>query len=153
MNQGVAVLIKNYKIVNQDDWLRYLSTKKDGWQLLVIEKPQDKITLQQHRYYRGVVLPALQKAIHEAGAGMWPADDIHEEMKERYGVRKFILGGKREVIKSMADYTKDNYSEYLELLRAYLYDRFEIILPEPEDYDSGDDMETKIVNTFDGEEV
>jgi len=64
---------------------------------------------------------------------MWSVDEIHEELKKRFGVRKFVLGGKSEVIKSMSSYTKEDYSEYLERVRAWLFDPYEVVLPEPRD--------------------
>ncbi len=142
IHHGIAVLIKNGKITNVSDFWEYSKTIKDGWHLLTIKKPQSDITLQQHRYYRSIVLQTCQTAIHDATGGMWPTDEIHDELKKRFGVKKFILGGKSEVIKSMAQYSKDDYSEYLERIRAWLFDKFEVVLPSPHEYDL-DDPSTK----------
>jgi len=135
IKRGIAVLIKNGRIENWQEVSGYIAYKKDGWQFLTIKKPQTEITIQQHRYYRSIVLQSCQKAIHESGVGMFPIDEIHDELKKRYGVKKFVLGGKSEVIKSMSNYDKNDYSVYLEKIRAWLYDKFEVILPSPEDYD------------------
>ena len=135
VTHGIAVLIKSGRIANQQEVNKYLVSKKDGWHLLNIKKPSTEITIQQHRFYRGVVLAACQTAIHDAGQGMWPVDDIHEELKKRFGVRRFILGGKSEVIKGMASYKKDDFSEYLERIKGWLFDPYGVVLPDPEDYD------------------
>lgn len=135
LRHGLPVLLKSWRIANQQELNKYLAGKNDGWYLLTIKKPQTEITVQQHRFYRGVVLETCQAAIHDSTGGMFPVDEIHDELKKRFGSRKFILGGKSEVIKSMASYKKEDYSEYLEKIRAWLYDKFEVILQTPEDYD------------------
>lgn len=135
IRHGIPVLIKGCGISNQQELNQYLSGRNDGWYLLTIKKPQSEITIQQHRFYRGVVLGVCQTAIYDSGQGMWSVDEIHEELKKRFGVRKFILGGKSEVIKSMANYQKEDYSEYLERIRGWLFDPYEVVLPSPQDYD------------------
>ena len=135
VRHGIPVLIKNWRIANREELNKYLAGKNDGWYLLSIKKPSTEITIQQHRYYRSIVLKTCQEAIFDSSGDMYPVDEIHEELKKRYGRRKFILGGKSEVTKSMAQYNKEDYSNYLDDVRGWLYDKFEVILPEPKEYD------------------
>lgn len=130
IERGVPVLIKQHRIVNLDDVRTYLQGKRDGWQLLTIKRPPDDISLQQHRFYRGMVVPFVKDLIFESHGRAYTNDQIHALLKELHGVRETI--GKTECLKSMADYSKEGVQEYFENIRRWVWDVWEEVLPDSE---------------------
>lgn len=71
--------------------VRRLQELGDGPVKLTGEKPTNKVSSLQHRYYRGVVVPMLTSAMCELQGEEFTTDEIHEFFARKYLPKKEIV--------------------------------------------------------------
>ena len=91
-----------------------------------LSRPTTSRSLRQNRFYWGAVIGAIAES-----TGNSP-EDLHLVLKEMFLPRKFItLGSKEvEVKKSTADLTTEEFTLYLEAVRAWAATELGITMPD-----------------------
>ncbi len=95
---------------------------------VTFERPYEKRTDAQNRYYWGVVLTIIGN--HTGNA----TEDLHEVIKAKFLPRKFItLGGREiEIDKSTKKLSVQEFTQYLDLVRAWAGQELGIEFPDLE---------------------
>jgi hypothetical protein len=118
------------KINRKEKFLEELSQYEDCLRLEIrIERIKSKGTLQQHRYYRGVILPVF---VDEWGNSR---EATHQYLKDECGIKEVFKKGDKSntQTKSTADYSVNEWQEFLFNLNVFSGQEG-IILPDYEMY-------------------
>lgn len=93
---------------------------------LKLDRVRDSRSLRQNRFYWGVVLSEIAKSTG------YTTEEVHELFKDKFLPRKFVGVGSlsKEVQKSTAKLTTDEFSLYLEQLAAFAASELGITLPD-----------------------
>lgn len=111
-------------------------------QVEVCIRPRRAYTsLPQMRYYRGVVIRMLAMCLRDRGVmgphgGPITDEQVHEMCAQRWLRRTIIIdpdtGECMEVVMSTAKLTTAEMTEYIEHIRHWAYELFELIIPDPQ---------------------
>jgi len=114
--------IQNWKIVNKESYFEYILNIKD-WQYIIKEYKKTR-TSDQNNYLRGWVYKTIADTMWE-----WK-DYIHWVMW-----MKFLVDNSKKspYIKSTANLTTSEFSEYIENIKNFV-SQFGIIIPSAEEY-------------------
>lgn len=126
---------KTFKILDEKilkDWAYW---QNDGFYEVRIEKSFKKRTLNQNRYYFGVLVKNISD--HTG----YETEEIHEVLKDRFLPKKFIVitnnkGEKKEtkINGSTTQLDTKEFEEYNEKIRRWAAQHLSIYLPEPNEY-------------------
>jgi hypothetical protein len=108
--------IKNshLEVDNPEQFQGYLLGLEGKRVQLKLEKEKKRVTVPQHRYYRGVVVIEISKH-----TGYTP-DEVHELMASMFLKKYMEAGGKRyTVIRSSADLTTVEMKEFVESCKQF----------------------------------
>jgi hypothetical protein len=113
---------------------QYADTLPDGeYEVVIYLKPNWDVA-QQRKYFHGPVLDFLVKECRGRGYSTTKAQ-LKLDFKNMYGKHKFrqtLQGAKNEAV-SMSDYTKEDYTDLINGISSWLSDKWQTILPAPED--------------------
>jgi len=116
--------------------VRRIQALGDGAVKLAAEKPQNKVTSLQHRYYRGVVLPMLTEALCELNGEKYETDQVHKVMGAKYLPKDKIAdpetGEIIEVTVSTADLDTIGMMDYWEECVRFAAMHLGISIPPPD---------------------
>lgn len=119
-------VIQNRKAV------KLLFEQKDGRYLVEISGA-DKRSNQQNRYYFGLVVPMIQKAINSHGSN-YTKEEIHELLKAQFNLSDFVNTETGECISipiSTTRLNKEQFSEYITRIQAWAADLLLLVIPDP----------------------
>ena len=104
----------------------YLRTREGKAVEVKFARPTTSRSQRQNRFYWGVVLTAIAESTGNS------TEDIHVVLRDRLLPRKFItLGSKEvEVKKSTADLSTEEFTLYLEAVRAWAATELGITMPD-----------------------
>lgn len=93
---------------------RMLATREGKAVVLKLSRPVNSRSQRQNRFYWGVMIPLL--ADHSGDTH----EDMHDFLRQEFLPRRFVefAGRRREVRKSTADLSVEEFSVYLEQLAA-----------------------------------
>ena len=142
-----AVTIDQHGSMRPDDPIAYRKYCKQffagqrvlfGLQPIEPDKPK---TLNQNAFFHGVAVPFIAEL---AGYNPNYSKDlvsVRNALKESFGpkveVVSFITGDVSMQPKSIADYTKDDYTQLIDNCDMYCYDTYQCRLPEPQSVQLG----------------
>jgi hypothetical protein len=123
---GNIVLDYNDKI-KQQKWLQSLNGKRIE---MIIRPFRAKRTIPQNAYYWGVVLKTISK---ETG---YTSEELHEFFKRIFLKKEIVIGGKvYETSISTRKLKKDQFSEYIEKIKGFVFLRLDLVIPEAGEYE------------------
>jgi len=125
----MLVNVQHGKILSTD-WERALRALPDGQYQAIIRKKRSVRSLNQNRYYWGVVLNLI--ADHTGQ----PADDIHEYLADLFlsEVKDIELAGVIRRVRTHPTTTKLNteqFSQYIDSIRSWAAWELEVRIPGP----------------------
>ena len=121
---GNIVLDYNDKI-KQQKWLQSLNGKRIE---MIIRPFRAKRTIPQNAYYWGVVLKTISK---ETG---YTSEELHEFFKRIYLKKEIVIGGKTyETSISTRKLKTDQFSEYIEKIKGFVFLKLDLVIPEAEE--------------------
>ena len=105
----------------------FLRTREGKAVEVKFARPTTSRSQRQNRFYWGVVLTAIAESTGNS------TEDIHVVLRDRLLPRKFItLGSKEvEVRKTTTDLTTEEFTLYLEAVRAWAATELGITMPDP----------------------
>jgi len=127
-----AERLRIYGLQDQQKWEEYQKTLH-GTVEIIVKHPQSLRTLQQNRYYWGVIVELISQ--HTGYA----KEETHEILKAKFLSREVIVKEERiRYARSTTTLTTKQFNEYIEEIKEWAFNTFNLIIPEPEDvYDSG----------------
>lgn len=126
VSNGNIVLDYNDKI-KQQKWLQSLNGKRIE---MIIRPFRAKRTIPQNAYYWGVVLKTISK---ETG---YTSEELHEFFKRIFLKKEIVIGGKvYETSISTRKLKKDQFSEYIEKIKGFVFLRLDLVIPEAGEYE------------------
>lgn len=132
--------IEAYGFVDEDGSLK-LSNKKRFKQDLLLFKNKDvevtikkrgKRSLQQNKYYFGIVVYEIRRRLYELG-NEFDGETVHEFLKQKFNKEKVEIkttGELLEVGQTTTQMNKDQFSEYIERIRRWASETLEIDIPD-----------------------
>lgn len=105
----------------------YLSTREGKAVTVKFTRPTSTRSLNQNRYYWGVVLTIIAESTGHT------TEEVHDAVKELFLPRKFVTLGNNEVevAKSTTELTTDEFNLYLERIRTWAETELSIRIPNP----------------------
>lgn len=106
----------------------------EGYEVL-FQKHKDKKTLEQLAYTFGVIYPAMIRKLEESGTGdTFTVEEMHDYMKRKIigPVHKEICGEVKEFTPELKKSDRKAWSEYIDSLIRFCWNRLEIAIPAPE---------------------
>ena len=124
VSNGSIVLDEKDKI-RQEKWLQSLNGKRVE---MIIKPFRAKRTIPQNAYYWGVVLKTISK---ETG---YTPEELHEFFKRIYLKKEIVIGGKTyETSISTRKLKTDQFSEYIEKIKGFVFLKLDLVIPEAEE--------------------
>jgi hypothetical protein len=110
----------------------------DGKKVLVTVAEVKRVrTTQQNRYYWGCVVKLITDAFRDAG-NMVNAEDVHEFLKAEVGrLSQVLVTRDGEVLRgpgSTAKLTTTEFSNYIEVVKAWAAEVLGLAIPSPDEY-------------------
>jgi len=120
----IITKIINGKPVNRQPILQALKSLEGKEAHIIIKEAKNKRSLQQNRYYFGVVIPAIRSWFLEEHGLPMTAGEVHTYVKsEIWKLTKFIkdpvTGREKELIDSSATLPTKEFEGYMELTRCW----------------------------------
>jgi len=113
--------------IKQQKWLQSLNGKRIE---MIIRPFRAKRTIPQNAYYWGVVLKTISK---ETG---YTSEELHEFFKRIFLKKEIVIGGKvYETSISTRKLKKDQFSEYIEKIKGFVFLRLDLVIPEAGEYE------------------
>lgn len=126
VSNGNIVLDYNDKI-KQQKWLQSLNGKRIE---MIIRPFREKRSIKANAYYWGVVLKTISK---ETG---YTSEELHEFFKRIFLKKEIVIGGKvYETSISTRKLKKDQFSEYIEKIKGFVFLRLDLVIPEAGEYE------------------
>ena len=114
--------------------LEYLTQrdKSIAWQVDVKPYKKDR-TQEQNRYYWGVVLVTIQKAIEDSRGEHYSTEEIHEWMRDKFLTKRVVTikGEPKVLAPSTTKLTVGEFAEYLEQIIRFCAESG-ILIPDAE---------------------
>ena len=96
---------------------------------MTIEKYIPLKTLKQMGYYRGGILPYLEKELY-TDTGMIRTE-WHYELKEKFGIKEKDLSGTFEKVRSLSLYSEKEMALFITQVINWVFDFFQVQIPPP----------------------
>lgn len=119
--------VKNRKIISA-----LLGGLQDGKYILEINDYNRRST-PQNRYYWGLVIPIIQKAIKDLGTEL-TKEEAHEFLKSRFNLSEIVNHDTGEAISvplSTTRLNKEQFGEYIEKIQRFAAEFLMIEIPDP----------------------
>lgn len=114
--------------------LEYLQQRDQSipWQVDVKPYKKDR-SAEQNRYYWGVVMTTIQKAIQDSRGEHYSTDEIHEWMRDKFLPKRVITikGEPKVLVPSTTTLTVGEFGEYLEQIIGFCAESG-IVIPDAE---------------------
>lgn len=129
------VRIRNGKLdfKQRSNFLSDVSKFKDGDYILTIEKRKKKRSVEQNRYYWGVVVPLVKSGLNDTGWRM-TTDGTHEYLKNEFNIIEVVNERSGEVIKTIGSSTEMSTSQmmdYFAKITEWAAEYLNVNIPDP----------------------
>ena len=127
----MIVNLQNGKIISTD-WQRYVTALPDGQYMATIHKPRAKRSLNQNRYYWGVVIAHI---VNYCGQD---AEDVHEYLADLFlsENKDLKLNGVIRRVRTHPTTTKlstTQFNEYIDSVRSWAAWELDLRIPSPKE--------------------
>ena len=125
------VHIKNGEITNKQAVKKAFLLPNGKYAVTI--KRAGKRSIQQNRYYFGVVVEMIQEKVNSYGDN-FSKEDIHDWLKEKFNYKEVVFKNTGELEKIPQSTTKLNtveFEEYLEKVKHYAATSLDLIIPDP----------------------
>lgn len=112
----------------------FFRTASNGYYMVNITKQRKGRTLNQNDWLWGCVYPILLDGLLDAGWEFTSVEQVHEFFKKQMAQDKVVNYNTGEIVeipKSTATMDTQQFSMYIDALRAYAEDFLNITIPEP----------------------
>jgi len=112
----------------------FFRTASNGYYMVNITKQRKGRTLNQNDWLWGCVYPILLDGLLDAGWEFTSVEQVHEFFKKQMAQDKVVNYNTGEIVeipKSTATMDTQQFSMYIDALRAYAEDFLNVIIPEP----------------------
>ena len=124
-----AEKLRIYGLQDQQKWEEYRQTLH-GTVEVIVKYPQSLRSLQQNRYYWGVVVDLISQ--HTGYA----KEETHEILKAKFLSREAFIGKEPvRYARSTTSLTTKQFKKYLNEIKEWAFIELGIVIPEPEDID------------------
>lgn len=123
-----------FKMKNKDFFIKYVSTLPDGEYILTLEKQKKKRSINQNRYYFGVVLPILLHHFRQIGFNnIQTHEQVHEILKFKFLKESIVNddGTFLERIKSTTELSTSEFMDYVAEIQQWAAEQFDLDIPDP----------------------
>lgn len=106
---------------------------KDGDYVITIEKQKKKRSIEQNRYYWGVVVPLVKQGLLDVGYRM-TTELTHEYLKEHFNVLELINERTGEILKTIGSTTEMSTSQimdYFTKITEWAAEYLNVQIPQP----------------------
>lgn len=125
---------KKIVIISKKSFSQYIEKLKDKKVLITIEEEKTPRSLSQNAYY-WVILRIISQ-----DTGM-NEDEIHSAMKMKFLRRNYVREDKKlETVRSTTSLSTQEFSEYIDRVKEFALDFFQIIIPNPEDLNTDENQ-------------
>lgn len=127
--------VKNNKFTNWEQFLKELEQFEGKKVIYTIDSTRPR-SIQQNRYYRGVVLPYVKKFLEEKLDGKFNSEDIHHELKQNFLGERVVMFGDRVVRRplSTTELTTQQFVEFTDRIKMRFAEDG-LIIPDPNQTD------------------
>ena len=108
--------------------------KPDCSYVLDLHKAKTKRSLNQNKYYWGVIIPCIQNGLFETQGEWLTHDATHEFLKSNFNYKELVNESSGEIIKLPKSTTESDtfdFEEYLDKCRLFADEFLNIIIPMP----------------------
>lgn len=112
----------------------FFRTASNGYYMVNITKQRKGRTLNQNDWLWGCVYPILLDGLLDAGWEFTSVEQVHEFFKKQMAQDKVVNYNTGEIVeipKSTATMDTQQFSMYIDALRAYAEDFLNVTIPEP----------------------
>ncbi len=106
----------------------------EGHQVIIkVERYKATRSIQQNRYYFGVVVGLIRERLRELGHDV-SIDDTHQFLRGRFNGKELIDESSGEVIKvgqSTSHLNKSEFMEYMERIKRFASESLDLYIPDP----------------------
>ena len=113
----------------------FFRTASNGYYMINITKQRKGRTLNQNDWLWGCVYPILLDGLLDAGWEFTSIEQVHEFFKKQMAQDKVVNYNTGEIVKipkSTATMDTQQFSMYIDALRAYAEDFLNVTIPEPD---------------------
>lgn len=128
----VIVSIQEGKITNRTEIVKTMWGLKNGRYKIEISSYNTR-SLQQNRYYWGLVIPMVQKGLLDMGTEAGK-EEVHEFLKVRFNYNEVVNKETGEYVcipKSTAGLNKEEFGVYIEKIQRFAAEFLGITIPDP----------------------
>jgi len=129
------VRIKDGKLdfKQRSSFLQDVSKFKDGDYVITVEKRKKKRSVEQNRYYWGVIVPLVLEGLTEAG-WRYTIDQVHEDLKRDFNIVEIVNEVSGEIRKTIGSTTEMSTSQmlnYFAKITQWAAEYLNVQIPEP----------------------
>lgn len=117
----------------RSSFLTDLSAFPDGDYVITIEKAKKKRSIEQNRYYFGVVIPIVKQGLIDAGYRI-TTEGTHEFLKSEFNVVELVNEHSGEIIKtigSTSEMTTSKMMDYFAKITEWAAEFLNVQIPQP----------------------
>ena len=110
-----------------------ISKLKDGDYIVTVERQKKTRSIQQSRYYWGVVVPLVKDGLNDIGYKL-TTESVHEFLKGQFNVKEIINENSGEILKavgSTTELTTSGMMEYFAQIQQWATEYLNIYIPDP----------------------
>jgi len=132
-SEGTDIVPSNHSMVLLNEKRRKVGKKQVKFTVSTLTNKTIR-SVEQNNYYQGVVLEIMAQDLGHIGPG--EKDALHEELKSIFLVRRGKLGG--WVVGSTTELDTAMFEKYLEAVRMFAMEKFNIRIPLPNEVEVPD---------------
>lgn len=121
-----------FKLRNKEKVIQQIKEMKDGYGFFEW-KYKSQRTLQQNKYYWGVIVFEIRNRLTELG-NTFTDENVHDFLKDKFN-SKMVIGNGGEVLgevgQSTTEMSKEDFSIYLEKIFAWSSEFLDLHIPPP----------------------
>jgi NinB protein len=130
----LLIHIRDKRIVNMHEMRDVFNTLKDGKYLITI-KDVRKRSVQQNRFYWGVVVPMVRKGLYEAGFDVIRTNDDAHSVIKQVVFKKDVINNQTGEMITVGGSTKEmsipEFNEAIEAVCRWAAEYIGIVIPSP----------------------
>jgi len=104
---------------------------------VTMERKRRSRSIQQNRYYWGVVVEMIHRQLIDDG---WEAskEDVHEMLKAKYNIKELYnetTGEVMQTVRSTTDLSTTEFEAYNESCKRWAAETIGLVIPDPQQYE------------------
>jgi len=110
-----------------------VSKLKDGDYVVTVENRKKTRSIEQNRYYWGVVVPLVKEGLNDIGYKL-TTEAVHEFLKGQFNVKEIVNEKSGEILKavgSTTELTTSGMMEYFAQIQQWATEYLNIYIPDP----------------------